>query len=1069
MRLLFLFVICSSLSLSDFFSQVKTYSFELGTKSYSLDNFDASPQIFDITQDRRGVMYFANQNGFLEYDGSEWRNINTKPKTEINTIEKDNNGIIYAGGFEDFGYLYIADSGVTKYRSLKTMLHDSIDFKKISSIKINSENKVFFLSQKYVFIYQDDKIDIISAQENEDFHEAFLHKDKFYVNIRNKGICVLNNGGFELIEHGDFFSDKKVFSMNNFNERLLVLSNKKIYDISDHEKPKEIYIEDLNDLSLYGSLIIDNKYLSIGTFGKGVYLLDKDFKVKYLIDQKSGLLDGVILCQYIDKEGNLWIGTNNGVSKILINSPISLYNLKENKISTIESIIEFHDEIFFANYTGVYYSLKNDFQSGLNKLHGIKVDCYGFMIYSTPTDTILLIAAVDGVFSYNKMGVLKFIAKCSPYNMMTSFNDPSRIIVCNYKGLSSIRWNGEEFEDEGFVSNFNEDVYNFEYDDQGNLYIGSKKKGPYKTSYKVFDDHTIPIENISEEVGISNGHAYIAKIDGNIFIGSNNGLYVKSNNQWKKTDILGNPKHKYYGIHRINQLLNGDVWMVTYNDKNIYEFEVGFAKKNNEGYHWYADDFKNYSDELVHSIYRDKAGIVWLGGVKHIYRFDPSFKKSKSSSFYTLIRKIKWGNVSYFNGGYKDLSDTSKILSVYEEPIVYDYGTSRLEFQFSSSSFLNENKNEYSYILEGYDNDWSQWKSESKCDYTNLPEGKYTFRVKSRNYIGNIGKETVFEFIILPPWYRTIWAYAIYFSLFLLLIYLGVKLGTIRIQKQKQLLEKVVKDRTQEVILQKNEIEGQREELQELYNDVTDSIRYAKRLQDSILPPDQFIKDLFPDSFVYYRPKDIVSGDFYWAHQSDGKNMIAAVDCTGHGVPGAFMSLVGANGLNAAVQEQKNISPARILNDLNSFSYSALNKDFEGETVRDGMDMAIICLDAKKKKLSFSGASNPIYKVSDGELEILKGDRFAIGSFVPGEKEFSELEVSVKKDDMIYLFSDGYPDQFGGLKGKKFMGRNFRALLIEVSKEDTQRQQEIIHQRMEAWRGEHEQIDDILVIGIRIS
>ena len=187
------------------------------------------------------------------------------------------------------------------------------------------------------------------------------------------------------------------------------------------------------------------------------------------------------------------------------------------------------------------------------------------------------------------------------------------------------------------------------------------------------------------------------------------------------------------------------------------------------------------------------------------------------------------------------------------------------------------------------------------------------------------------------------------------LYYRGVEyaskgIGTRRIQKQKQHLEKVVKERTEEVIQQKNEIEHQREELQELYNDVTDSIKYAKRLQDSILPPDQYVKELFPDSFVYYRPKDIVSGDFYWAYNSEGKHMIAAVDCTGHGVPGAFMSLVGANGLNTAVQEHEKVSPARILEDLNSFSYNALNKDFDGDTVRDGMDMTLICLDPENKK-----------------------------------------------------------------------------------------------------------------------
>lgn len=1059
------FLFCSFNS----FSQENKFSFELNTKSYSLDNFDASPQIFDITQDRRGVMYFANQNGFIEFDGSEWRNISLYPETEINTIEKDNNGVIYAGGFEEFGYLYIADSGVTKYKSLKTLISDSIDFKRIFTIKINSENKVLFQSKKHLFIYDKDKIDVISCKGEDIFHEAFLYNDEFYVRVKNQGIFKIKGNEFEIIENGAFFSDINVFNITEFNNNLLALTDHGIYKLVKNKFPEKIVIEELENIALYRSINIQNNYLSVGTFGKGIFLIDKDFKINYLIDQKSGLLDGVILSQFLDKDGNLWIGTNNGISKVLINSPISLYNLKENKISTIEAIIEFKDKIFISTLNGVYYSYKNNFQKGLIQLEGIDVDCYGFMDFKTPTDTFLLIAAVDGIYSYQNDGVPKFIAECSPYNMMLAYDDPNRIIVCNYKGLSSLKWNGQNFEDEGFVADFNEDVYNFEYDNQGNLYIGSKKKGLYKTSHKVFDDHTIPIENITNEVGIDNGHAYVEKIENEIYVGSHSGIYVKQSGQWVKTSIFGDEKHFHYGMHRIYELSNEEVWMVTYNDENIYEFEVGYSIKENGKYTWYSDDFKNYSDELIHSIYKDKDGIVWLGGVKHIYRFDPNFKKSKTKDYNTLIRNIKWGNVNYFNGGYSELSDTVKFLKVYKDPLEFSYGNNRMEFQFASTSFLNEEKNQYSYILEGYDNDWTSWKSETKCDYTSLPEGNYTFRVKSKNYLGDEGRETVFEFTILPPWYRTIWAYIVYFLLFIFLIYVGVRIGTRRIQKQKQHLEEVVKERTEEVIQQKNEIEHQREELQELYNDVTDSIKYAKRLQDSILPPDQYVKELFPDSFVYYRPKDIVSGDFYWAYNSEGKHMIAAVDCTGHGVPGAFMSLVGANGLNAAVQEHEKVSPARILEDLNSFSYNALNKDFDGDTVRDGMDMTLICLDPENKKLNFSGANNPIYKVSDGELEIFKGDRFAIGSFVPGEKEFKEIDVPIKKNDMIYLFSDGYPDQFGGLKGKKFMSRNFRELLAGLANEDASKQQEVIHQTMETWRGKHEQVDDILVIGIRIT
>ena len=284
--------------------------------------------------------------------------------------------------------------------------------------------------------------------------------------------------------------------------------------------------------------------------------------------------------------------------------------------------------------------------------------------------------------------------------------------------------------------------------------------------------------------------------------------------------------------------------------------------------------------------------------------------------------------------------------------------------------------------------------------------------------------------------------------------------------ENERILEQKVVERTEEVVRQRDEIERQREKVEELYKDVTDSIKYAKRLQDSILPPDKIIKNILPNSFVLFKPKDIVSGDFYWMEKVGSKTLFAAVDCTGHGVPGAFMSLVGANALNQAVREHQHNTPSDILDDLNRISSAALNKADAENAVRDGMDMALCAIDYDKLMLEYSGANNPLYVIRNGEILVTKADKHAIGSMEP--KPYSNHLIQLEKDDIIYIFSDGYADQFGGIKGKKFMYRQFRETLLSLIDKPMHEHKKILDNKIETWRGSYEQVDDILVIGVRI-
>ena len=250
--------------------------------------------------------------------------------------------------------------------------------------------------------------------------------------------------------------------------------------------------------------------------------------------------------------------------------------------------------------------------------------------------------------------------------------------------------------------------------------------------------------------------------------------------------------------------------------------------------------------------------------------------------------------------------------------------------------------------------------------------------------------------------------------------------------------------------------------------ELTDSIAYARQIQEAILPLKKEIEIAFPQSFVFFRPKEIVSGDFYWYNTKGNKHYMAAVDCTGHGVPGALISILGYHSLNQAINEHNMVHPSDILNYLNKSVGSVFNHS-ERSTVRDGMDISLCCVDYTTMTLEYAGAFNPLYYFSNGVFKKIKGNRFPIGSFQGEElKEFANHEINIKPGDVFYIFTDGFADQFGGPKEKKFKQRQFVELLLESYDTPMHNQESLLRKTILDWQANNEQVDDMLVIGFRI-
>ncbi|MDA3894419.1 MAG: tetratricopeptide repeat protein [Salinivirgaceae bacterium] len=260
----------------------------------------------------------------------------------------------------------------------------------------------------------------------------------------------------------------------------------------------------------------------------------------------------------------------------------------------------------------------------------------------------------------------------------------------------------------------------------------------------------------------------------------------------------------------------------------------------------------------------------------------------------------------------------------------------------------------------------------------------------------------------------------------------------------------------------------QNEEIEKQKEEITDSIRYAKRIQTAILPSDDWANCHLPEHFILFRPRDIVSGDYYWMNKIDNKVILVAADCTGHGVPGAFMSMLGVSFLNEIVNKNNTVQPSLILNQLRDQVKRTLDQTGKEGEAKDGMDIAICVINFDTMLLEYAGAYNPLYLFRNGELLETKGDKMPIGIYIREKDSFTNHEIQLEKGDTFYIFSDGYADQFGGPNGGKFKSRPFKELLAKIQHNSMLEQWEILESTIDDWRGDIDQIDDMIILGVRV-
>lgn len=984
--------------------------------------------VWDFEEDEDGRVWIATDNGVSIYDGKDFEYINTEDglgKAQVWSLQKDQKGRMWIGTAG--GGLSCFDHGeLTHYTTI--------------------------LGDTAVQIY--DICEDVSGT--------------LWLATHNQGVYSFRDGTFEHHSFADNGETNIVYSI----EAVSVEGGEEIWagtrnSLMRYNNGKWTFVD---PATLPFRAIFDIHQDQQGDIWIATFLgiMKWNENSSQIFRKEQGLYDNFITCLTEDTWGNMWIGYRNfgiseysgnrfvhfGVSSGFPGKVLCFYLAKDGALwigFETNGLLKYKDGIFlhygpdqgfeWQNISAMKEDDKGNLWIGQFKPGGfIKFDGKAFEFYQFTTESPYLIQAGDLEYYDDALWI-------------SSFSE-----IFKVKGDSLYHY--------GFRQNIIErdKPQDFFITQENTLMLSSHGGG---VAYIKGNERVL----LKEEHGIGSNSVFNIEQDkhGNYwFVTNGQGISILKAGSLNK---LSEPfEWKYLKIedglssnevHRIFIQDDGDVWICTgqglnefvLNGKDIFEsdYTVNFY-----GYH---EGFTGIESD--YAPIQDGRGIMWFISHGEAAKFDPNKNIHTSTpptpvltGIKIKLKEVDWNEMN--DAEYGEIDKWNNLPTTLSLP----YSFNHVLFEFNGISYADPDGTEYSWRLIGFDKEWSPWSKMNNATYANLPANNYQFELKCRDSYGNESEAFTYQFEVRKAFWQT-WLFRIaVLILIILLVYLIIKWRTHRLQQRQVVLERTVEERTLKVQKQKEEIEQQQTE-------ILDSIAYAKRIQRAILPPDDFVSQTLPNSFIFYRPKDIVAGDFYWLETVDDDIFFAAADCTGHGVPGAMVSVVCSNALNRAVHLEGIYEPGKILDRVTELVIEQFKKG--DEKVKDGMDIALCRWNRKTNKFYFAGAHNPLWKFEAGSENPFeyKADKQPVGQF-DEMKPFTTQEVEIKAGDRLYLFSDGYADQFGGPKGKKFKTANLKRLLGELEGMSAKQQNMKLEESFDKWRGELEQLDDVCLIGITI-
>ncbi len=1096
MKKLYIFIILFIIGINSLDAQIKDVGIIPFIKNYSASDYNAAQQNWAAIQDQRGIMYFANTDeAILQFDGKTWNKI--KVPSVVVSFEMDKNGVIYVGGKGELGFLQPNEFGTLAFVSLKNKIpKEETEFQKIWDIFITKDNSVCFQTYDEIFIYKNDTINVIPVEYAHDeglFLRAFYINNNYYVHTKNKGLHHLVNGTLEFVENSEIFANDMVRGMLSYGDNILIVTwfnGIFVYDGKDFT-PLKTNIDEIISTNIYRAANISDEYYVLALDGGELLITDNKLNVVQRISSDHGLQNDQVRNFFLDNQNNLWLCLSNGIASVNLFTPFTKFDTNygfENESKTLTSKL-FNNTLYVGTATGIYFKNwkkenklqeEEKFQNIINESGNVKayhIDKVG--------DKLVCVGAA-GIFEVDS-NKANYILKSRGLRTFRHLKKNTDIMI----GAAIELFLFEKKEDNW---NFVDNIKNFERysryieeDNEGFIWMSDASKGIFKVYlnefYEVAKSHVL-YDTINGLHGLpSQSGNYVFKLGDKIVFGTKKGIYNynKEEDKFLPDEILNNIIGEIEPIVMLKQDSEGNIWFrqkrTIHNDKTSWE--LGVLLKQNDSFTLLKKPFLKYKNKIFSFDQIDKHTYI-IGATDGFVHYDSRINSEYNKTYPSFIRNVKLisKDSTIFGGVF--LSESNKVGNIQLEKQLYKlpFRDNNIRITFSAAFFEDAENLDFRFYLEGNDDGWSSWTKENYKEYSNLSSGQYVFSVEARNVYGIKSTVATYEFYIVPPWYRSILAYIVYVLILLFFVWLVVYFYTRRLRKQKEQLEYLVKVRTLEIEQKKEELENQNIIIQKKNHDITSSIEYAERIQRAMLPLKPEIDAHLGENFILFKPRDIVSGDFYWFAHRDNRVIITAVDCTGHGVPGAFMSMIGAEILTTIVN--KGVTNAgKILDLQNKYIRAALKQDTTDN--QDGMDMALCVVDKEAGIIEFAGAKNPLLYIHNDEIFKVKGDKQAIGGhqianlFKKSKKKkeqkndgFHTHIIKIESPMYFYIFSDGYQDQFGGPQQRKFMIKKMRKIIVDNHKIPMNEQKEILDREIEIWNDGQEQTDDILVIGFKL-
>jgi serine phosphatase RsbU (regulator of sigma subunit) len=1037
-------------------------------KNYTSKDFPANNQNWSIINDTSGVMYFGNTNGILEFDGIKWNLVKTPKKSAVRALDIDiKTNTVYVGAANDFGYLKRDQNGSIDYISLIDSTFKNYN-PNISSVTVSEKEGVIFESPEVLYVLKNDTVKEITLSKTQTdkikkgtkFKGVFKAGDGVFVVHTGIGIMTLKKGvlkeSFTLEEAGT-----DVYSVIQVADSFVIVNREEGIFTSKRGICKK-FNTPLNSLiqkDVYTVLRLHDGSFAFGTFSKGIIITDK-----YLNVVKTGLLTGKqIYALFEDGCNILWAAGNSGISLLDLYSPFSRFDNSVTGITgTIRSAIE-QDGKLYVGTDAVYVCPLDSLDSP--KFKELKNPNGRSAVWKLDTVNGKILGGTNtGLISISGQKLTPVDKDRNIFNFTSPKNNPGLLVAVGGNGFSVYENKNGSWAYRNGAEGFNFKVRNIETDKNGNFWVSEKSNGVYKINFNEDYNYAREVNNYGVEKGLPSGLGnYLFNTGRELVLGTTDGFYKYIPDS-----------DKFFPHGSLNAAFGGKGgYEMMYVDEkdNIWIKRVIASRKDPTLQHWLLERYTMTGDSAANCLagpflpYMDKIycitsagnGCYIIGNQDGFIHYDEKVKKDFYAPYKALIRGIE--NV-YNDSVIVGAGFTGKQIS-----IPYSFRSIRIEF--SAASYEYPEFLRFKTFLEHNDDAWSDFKSETKKEYSNLWPGTYKFHVIAKNAFGVESREAVLTIKILAPWYLTIWALIFYVLLLAAVVWLIIKAYTQKLVRDNHKLEEIVEQRTSEIRKQSKLIMEKNEEITEKNKSITDSIEYALHIQQAMLPLKEKIDNALPVNFILYRPKDIVSGDYYWFAETDKKIIITAADCTGHGVPGAFMSMIGSQILTEIVSDGIT-SADEILTNQNFRIRKALKQDTTEN--HDGMDMALCSIDKETHLVEYSGAKNPLIYIQNEEITTIKADKQGIGGDqIKEDFHYTKHEVQPDGNTWFYMFSDGYEDQFGGPEGKKFKIKNLRELIFKIHNEPPEKQREILNQTIEDWIGQDgEQTDDIILMGFKL-